>query len=169
MAREEFLATYGGVYEHSAWVAEAVFAGGLGEPHDSAEGLHAAMAAAVDAASRERKLALLCAHPDLAGRLAIGELTPDSRAEQAGAGLDSCTPEEFARFHSLNAAYRARFGFPFIMAVKGRNRAEILAAMERRVGNDPDAEFATALAEVHKIALFRLRALVSRPDEVGEG
>ena len=160
MTREAFLARFGGVYEHSPWVAEGVLAAGHGSAHDSAEGLQSAMARVVEAAGRDRQLALLRAHPDLAGRLAVaGGLTASSTAEQASAGLDRCTPAEFARFQDLNAAYREKFGFPFIMAVRGRSRTEILAAFERRVANDAETEFATALAEVHKIALLRLREL----------
>jgi 2-oxo-4-hydroxy-4-carboxy-5-ureidoimidazoline decarboxylase len=160
MTRPEFVAGFGGIYEHSPWVAEAVYDARLAPAHDSLEGLHAAMVEAVALAPRERRLALLRAHPDLAGRLAVaGGLTAASSAEQASAGLDACTPAEFARFQALNTAYREKFGFPFIMAVKGRSRAEILAAFERRVNNDPETEFATALSEVHKIALLRLRDL----------
>lgn len=160
LAPAAFLAAQGAVYEHSPWIAEALLARRLTAEHDTVEGLHAALAAIVEAAPRERQLALLRAHPDLAGRLAVrGELTAHSTAEQAGAGLAQCSPEEFARFTSLNEAYRAKFGFPFIMAVKGRSRDEILAAFERRLGNGAAAEFATALAEVHKIALLRLQAL----------
>jgi len=160
MDRAAFLAAYGPVYEHSPWIAEAVFDAGLTEEHETAEGLQAALAAVVEAAPRERQLALLRAHPDLAGRPAVqGELTPQSAAEQAGAGLGACSPAELQRLTALNEAYKAKFGFPFIMAVKGYGRAEILAAFERRVGNDPADEFLTALAEVHKIALLRLHAL----------
>jgi 2-oxo-4-hydroxy-4-carboxy-5-ureidoimidazoline decarboxylase len=160
MTREAFLARFGGVYEHSPWVAEGVLAAGLGPAHDSAEGLQAAMARVVEAAGQDRQLALLRAHPDLAGRLAIqGGLTAPSTAEQASAGLDRCTPAEFTRFQALNAGYRDKFGFPFIMAVRGRSRTEILATFERRVANDAETEFATALGEVHKIALLRLREL----------
>ena len=160
LSRAAFLALYGPVYEHSPWIAEAVFDSGLTEDHQTTEGLQAAMAAAVEVAPPDRQLALLRTHPDLAGRLAIrGELTPQSAAEQAGAGLGDCSPAEFQRFTTLNEAYKAKFGFPFIIAVKGRSRAEILAAFEGRVGNDPAAEFRTALDEVHKIALLRLRDL----------
>ena len=155
--RATFLALYGPVYEHSPWIAETVFDAGLRVVHDGPEGLHAAMRAVVEAASRERQLALLRAHPDLAGRLAVrGELTARSTSEQAGAGLDKCTPEEFAKFTWLNEAYKAKFGIPFVMAIKGRGREEILAAFERRMGNDMAAEVRTALDEVHKIARFRL-------------
>jgi OHCU decarboxylase len=160
LSREAFMAAQGAVYERSPWIAEALLARGLTPAHDTVGGLHAALRAIVDAAPHDRQLALLRAHPDLAGRLALrGELTAHSAAEQAGAGLGQCSPEEFARFTQLNEAYQARFGFPFIMAVRGRTRAEILAAFERRLGNDAASEFATALAEVHKIALLRLQAL----------
>lgn len=159
---QEFIARFGGVFEHSPWVAEGVLAGGHGRAAwDTAEGLHAAMVQVVRAAPHDRKLALLRAHPDLAGRLAVaGELTSASSAEQASAGLDKCTAEEFARFTELNDAYTARFGFPFIMAVKGRSRAEILSSFERRIHNSPEEEFATALAQVERIALLRLRDLL---------
>jgi 2-oxo-4-hydroxy-4-carboxy-5-ureidoimidazoline decarboxylase len=161
MSRSTFVASYGPVYEHSPWIAEALYAGGLDESHDTAEGLASAMRAVVEAASPARRLDLLRAHPDLAGRLALrGELTAQSSREQSGAGLDSCSPEELQRFTTLNEAYTARFGFPFIMAVRGASRAQILAAFERRLGNDAGVEFRTALDEVHKIALFRLRDLL---------
>lgn len=159
MDRAAFVARFGGVFEHSPWVAEAVWESG--RVPDGVEALHAAMAAVVRAAGRDRQTALLNAHPDLAGRLAVrGALTADSRLEQAGAGLDRCSPDEHARFTELNDAYRARFGFPFILAVKGRSRAEILAIFERRLGNAPEEEFATALAEVERIARLRLADLL---------
>ena len=159
MDRAAFLARFGGVFEHSPWIAEGAW--DAGPIPDSAEGLHAAMVAVLRAAPRERKTALLNAHPDLAGKLAMrGELTADSTQEQASAGLDRCTPEEFARFTELNDAYKARFGFPFIMAVKGRSRAEILAAFETRVHNGPEEEFATALAQVERIAWLRLKDML---------
>jgi 2-oxo-4-hydroxy-4-carboxy-5-ureidoimidazoline decarboxylase len=158
LPRAEFVARFGGVYEHSPWVAEAAFDAGLPADADTPEGLHQALSAAMRAAPRERQLALIRAHPDLAGRLArAGSLTAASTAEQRSAGLDQCTDDELARFTALNEAYKARFGFPFIMAVKGSTRAEILAAFERRVASDPEAEFGTALDEIDRIALLRLR------------
>jgi 2-oxo-4-hydroxy-4-carboxy-5-ureidoimidazoline decarboxylase len=164
MAPAEFMARFGGIYEHSTWVAEGVLAQGLRSVHDDPDQLAASMAAVVDAASPERQMALLRAHPELAGRLAIaGALTADSMSEQASARLDQCTPQEFARFTELNTLYGARFGFPFIIAVRGLDRVAILAAFEVRVGNDADTEFAAALAQVHRIARFRLAAL-SSPD-----
>lgn len=158
-----FIARFGGVFEHSPWVAEGVLAAAGADRRslDSVDGLHAAMVRVVRAAPRDRQLALLRAHPDLAGRLALaGELTAASTAEQAGAGLDRCTPDEFARFTALNTAYTAKFGFPFILAVRGRTRAEILAAFEARIHNDAETEFNTALAQVDRIALLRLGDLV---------
>lgn len=158
--RAAFVALHGRVYEHSPWIAEAACAAGLRAEHDTVEGLHRTLAAIVDAAPRERQLALLRAHPDLAGRLAMrGALTAESTSEQASAGLDKCTPAEFQRFTELNDAYKRKFPFPFIMAVKGKSRGEILEAFERRMHHDADGEFRTALAEVHKIALIRLRDL----------
>ncbi|HEY3145085.1 MAG TPA: 2-oxo-4-hydroxy-4-carboxy-5-ureidoimidazoline decarboxylase [Dongiaceae bacterium] len=158
--RTQFVALYGRVYEHSAWIAEAAWSAGLSPTCDTVEGLHQVLAKIVDAAPRNRQLALLCAHPDLAGRLAVrGELTAESTSEQASAGLDKCTPEEFLRLTELNDAYKRKFPFPFIMAVKGRTRSDILEAFERRILNSEDAESRTALAEVHKIALLRLRDL----------
>jgi len=155
-----FVALHGRVYEHSPWIAEAAWNAGLGKAQDSVEGLHRVLAEIVDAAARDKQLALLNAHPDLAGRLAMrGELTVESTSEQASAGLDKCTPDEFKRFTELNDAYKAKFAFPFIMAVKGKTRAEILHAFEQRIHNDPEIEFRTALNEVHKIALLRLRDL----------
>ena len=158
--RAQFVTLYGRVYEHSPWIAEAVWSAGLTPRHDTVEGLHEALAAIVDAAPRAQQLALLNAHPDLAGRLAVrGELTAESTSEQTSAGLDKCSPDEFRRFTELNDAYQRKFPFPFIMAVKGKSRAEILEAFERRVHHAEDVEFRTALAEVHKIALLRLRDL----------
>ena len=158
--RAGFLARYGGVYESSPWIAEAVW--DAGETADHVEPLAAAMAAQVEAAGRAAQLALLRAHPDLAGRLAVaGALTADSTAEQAGAGLDRCTPEEFDAFRRLNARYVARCGFPFILAVRGRSRAEILAIFERRAEAPPEAEFREALDQVHRIARLRLEALAA--------
>src|SRR5688572_13555553 len=156
----QFVTLYGRLYEHSPWGGERAWSGGWNPRQDTVEGLHGALAGIVDAAPRARQLALLNAHPDLAGRLAVrGELTAESTSEQASAGLEKCTPEEFRRFTELNDAYRRKFPFPFIMAVKGRSRAEILDAFERRIDHDADTEFRTALDQVHKIALLRLRDL----------
>lgn len=160
MSRQEFVARLGGVYEHSPWIAEALHDRGLTDKEDTPEGLAAAMAEVLAAADDEAKLALIRAHPDLAGRAAIaGDLTAASRSEQAGAGLDRCTPEEYRRFQELNEAYKQKFGFPFILAVSGKTRHDILAAFEARSRNDRQTEFDTALAEIDKIARLRLAAM----------
>ncbi len=160
LSRDAFVARFGAVYEHSPWIAEALYDRGLTPDEDTPEGLAQAMAAVLGAASADAKLALICAHPDLAGRAAIaGELTDSSRTEQTGAGLDRCTPEEYRRFQELNEAYKAKFGFPFILAVAGKTGHEILAAFESRLGNDKDTEFRTALQQIDRIALIRLAAL----------
>ena len=158
MDRAAFVATLSGIFEHSPWVAEGAC---LARPVASVDALHAAMVAAVRNATAERQLALLRAHPELAGKAAIrGELTTDSASEQSGAGLNQCSLEEFARLTALNAAYNAKFGFPFILAVKGYDRAGILGEFARRVEHDRTTEFEIALAQVARIARFRLDALL---------
>jgi len=153
-----FITAFGGTFEHSPWVAERAFGRG---PFASVDALHGAMVRAMHDASRDEQLALLRAHPELAGKAAIrGELTADSTKEQSGAGLDQCTPEEFARINALNARYNATFGFPFIVAVKGLDRAAILREFTRRADNAPEVEFAEALKQVARITRFRLDALV---------
>lgn len=153
---------FGGVYEHSPWVAQGAIENGLTSSADAAEGLAAHMAGVVDSASKEQKLDLLRAHPDLAGRLALaGEMTASSLNEQSAAGLDQCTPEELARFTELNNIYTGTFGFPFILAVRGYHRTEILELFEQRTANSPEAEFAEALRQVNKIARLRIEAMFS--------
>ncbi|MGB1311523.1 MAG: 2-oxo-4-hydroxy-4-carboxy-5-ureidoimidazoline decarboxylase [Leucothrix sp.] len=158
MKKAEFVQQFGSIYEHSAWVAEQAFDRGNTD-FNSLVSLTQSLRCEVEAAGEERQLALLCAHPDLAGKAAVtGNLTAASTSEQAGAGLDQCSPEEFVRFEQFNKAYTQQFDFPFIMAVKGANRHLILEAFEKRLLNDRDTEFKTALEEVHKIAGFRLTA-----------
>ncbi len=157
LTRDGFVARFGPVYEASLWVAEAVWPAAARGELDEPEALARAMREAVDEASRERRLALIRAHPQLA--VAGGAMAEASVREQRGAGLDQCSPDELAAFRDLNGAYLARFGHPFIIAVKGRSRADILAAFANRLENDPEAEFATAMAEIHRIAGFRLAAL----------
>ncbi len=157
MDRAEFVAAFGGIYEHSPWVAERAFELELGPAHDRPLGLANALARAFRAASREERLGVLRAHPDLAGKLAQARrLTPESSAEQASAGLDALTDEERAEFTRLNEAYTARFGFPFIIAVRDHDKAGILAAFRRRLENDPESEFAEACRQVERIAELRL-------------
>lgn len=158
MTEREFLMRYGGIYENSPWVAQK--AAPLVDGSADIDVIARVMVDCVDNASRERQLALICAHPDLAGKAAVaGELTDDSRSEQASAGLDQCSPEEYERFQALNRAYRRKFGFPFVMAVRNCSRAQILAAFESRLENDYDEEFENALLEIHRIARLRLVAL----------
>jgi OHCU decarboxylase len=157
MSEDQFVQRFGGIYEHSPWIARETHRRGLGPGEDTPAGLSEAMQRVVGDADRDRLMALIDAHPDLAGRAAVrGELTAESSAEQSGAGIDQCSAEEFERFQRLNAAYKERFGFPFIMAVKGSNRHRILAAFVERLENDADTEFRGALDEIHKIARFRL-------------
>lgn len=156
--QDRFTAALGAIFEHSPWIARQAWPR---RPFASVDALHAAMCATLAAADEEAKLALIRAHPELAGKLAIrGELTEHSTREQAGAGLDRCTPDEFARLSALNAEYQARFGFPFILAVRGHTRASIIANMAARVGNDRPLEIATALAQIERIARFRLGDLL---------
>ncbi|MEM9392818.1 MAG: allantoinase PuuE [Pseudomonadota bacterium] len=160
MARAAFLETFGGVFEHSPWIAERAFDGELGRAHDTADGVHAALVRRFREASRDERLGVLNAHPDLAGKLAAAKrLTAESSAEQAGAGLDALTDGEHDAFTRLNDAYKTKFGFPFIIAVKGLSKGEILEAFTARIENDRDTEFETACAQVEKIALLRLRDL----------
>lgn len=158
--RDAFIATFADVYEHSPWVADTVYQAGVDETLDYVQVMHERMSQAMLSAPHDTQLALINAHPDLAGKAAVrGELTASSTAEQAGAGIHECTAEEFARFTELNQAYKDKFGFIFIMAVKGSNRHQILAAFEERMHNTPEQEFARALAEINKIALFRLQTM----------
>ncbi len=161
MAREEFVRAFGGIYEHSPFIAERAHALELGPAHDSASGLANALARAFRSSSHDERLGVLRAHPDLAGKLAAAKrLTPESTAEQASAGLDALTDDERARFNALNTAYVERFGFPFIIAVRGLTRDRILAAFERRIANGPDEEFETACRQVERIARLRLETML---------
>lgn len=154
MSAAEFIARFGDVAEHSPWVAERAAAL---RPFMSLDEMIAAFVAIMEAATREEQRALLVAHPDLAGRAAIaGELTEDSRREQAGAGLDQLTRDEFDRFTAMNAVYRERNGIPFIFAVRGATKHDILAGFDARIGNPPEVEFRTALGQVARIIRFRL-------------
>jgi 2-oxo-4-hydroxy-4-carboxy-5-ureidoimidazoline decarboxylase len=150
MTRDEFVARYGWVFEDSPWVAEEAWALG---PFAGREALHRAMVGLVEAAPYERKLALLRAHPDLGARARMSDA---SAGEQAGAGLDRMSAADYARLQEMNRRYREKFGFPFLFAVKGSTVPDILEALERRVDAAPDAEFREALAQVYRIAGFRL-------------
>jgi OHCU decarboxylase len=161
LTRTLFVERFGGVYEHSPWIAAAAYDAGLSPSSDTADGLARALAAAAATGTADEKRALIQAHPDLAGKLALAQtLTPQSTREQASAGLDRLAPEELRQFRELNDAYRARFGTPFIMAVRGKSKADILAAFQRRLANDADAETRTALAEIDEIAALRLKDIL---------
>jgi OHCU decarboxylase len=163
MERDAFVSAYGGVFEHSPWIAEGAHALELGPAHDTAAGLHSALARVFRAADAERRLGVLTAHPDLAGKLAQAKrLTAESTSEQASAGLDALTDDERAEFTRLNDAYTAKFGFPFIVAVRDHDKPSILAAFRRRAGNDREAELEEACRQVERIAELRLADMLPR-------
>ena len=160
MTPDEFVQRFGGVFEHSPWIAERAWKSGLPARLDAAS-LHSSLCAVFRAATQDEQTGVIRAHPDLAGKLAVAaELTAASRAEQASAGLDQCTTEEFDRFQILNDAYKSKFGFPFILAVRGLSRGDILSAFEKRIKNDTAGEFEEALRQIEKIALLRLNELL---------
>jgi len=155
MTKDEFVDVFCGMYEHSLWAAERAWTPTL----EGQDNIIAAMKTVVDAAGRARQDALICAHPDLAGKLALsGDLTASSTREQAGAGLDQCSQDELEKFQNYNTAYENKFGFPFIVAVKGMNRQDILAQFKQRLDNDKDEERAAALTQIHKIARLRIES-----------
>ena len=159
MSVAEFAANFGDVAEHSPWVAERATGA---RPFADREAVVDAFAAVLRGAARDERLAVLRAHPDLAGRAAIaGDLSEDSRREQAGAGLDRLTPGEFERFTTLNAAYKERFDIPFIFAVKGATKGMILAAFEERLSNGLEDELKSAIDNVCRIMRFRIEDRVA--------
>jgi OHCU decarboxylase len=161
LSRRAFVARFGHVFEESPWIAEAAFDAGLPADAHTAAGLHRALCAVLRAAPADRQRSLILAHPDLAGRLVrTGALTKASTEEQTGAGLDRLTDAEVAQFTALNAAYREKFAMPFIIAVKGLSKNDILAAFSARMNNDRDIEIAAALAQIERIALLRLQDIL---------
>ena len=162
MAQEQFVSALDGVYEHSPWVAEAAW---HKRPFSDLDHVHRALAEAVREAGRDKQLALIQAHPELAGKAAIrGELTPESTREQSGVGLERCSPEEFQRLTELNREYGAKFGFPFIIAVRGHTRDSIIASLAERLRHAPSEEFDEALRQIDTIALFRLQGRLSESE-----
>ncbi|KWB48514.1 OHCU decarboxylase [Burkholderia ubonensis] len=158
MASGAFVAALSGIFEHSPWVAEA--AAGA-RPYASIDALHETMSGAVEAAGEVRQLALINAHPELAGKAAVrGELTAESTREQSGAGLDQCTQEEFDKLLTLNRTYREKFGFPFILAVRGYDRHGVIANFESRVNHSRTEELRASLDQIYRIARFRLDDLI---------
>jgi len=161
LPKDDFIGRFGGIFEHSPWVAEHAYELELGPAHDTASGLHNAMARAFRGGSENERLDVLKAHPDLAGKIAQAKrLTPESESEQASAGLDALTDVERDTFIKLNAQYTDKFGFPFIIAVKGLTKDQILGAFQTRIGNDRDTEFAEACRQVERIALLRLEDIL---------
>jgi chitin deacetylase len=157
----DFVTRFGGIFEHSPWIAEGAFALELGHAHDTAAGLHNALCRVFRSASDKDRMGVLRAHPDLAGKLAEAKrLTEDSTSEQASAGLDALTDAERAAFQAQNAAYVDKHGFPFIIAVRDHDKAGIMRAFDRRIGNDTDAEFQEACKQVERIARLRLEAIL---------
>ncbi|MGB0944668.1 MAG: 2-oxo-4-hydroxy-4-carboxy-5-ureidoimidazoline decarboxylase [Marinomonas sp.] len=161
LSKDAFMAQFAGVYEHSDWVAELLWqqleVSVEKQCFDTVDAIASQMKNIVDTASYDLKLALLRAHPDLAGKAALaGELTDDSTSEQAGVGLDELNEEEFQRFQHINDSYKTKFEFPFIMAVKGATKTQIFDGFDARIDNSVEVEFARAVNEVHKIAGFRL-------------
>jgi OHCU decarboxylase len=161
MTQARFVERFGGIFEHSAWIAERAWALELGPAHDSAVGLHNALARMFRSAAPAERLAVLRAHPDLAGKLAAAKrLTPESTAEQASAALDALTDDERATFERLNTDYVAKHGFPFIIAVRDNTKDSILRAFHARIANDTDTEFTTACRQVERIAELRLKDIL---------
>lgn len=161
MTQDRFVERFGGIFEHSPWIAEGAWSLELGPAHDCATGLHNALARIFRSATPDQRMAVLRAHPDLAGKLAAAKrLTPESTAEQASAALDALTDNERARFTELNTAYVAKHGFPFIIAVRDNTKASILQAFETRISNDTATEFSTACAQVERIAELRLKDIL---------
>ena len=161
MSPADFTARLGAIFEHSPWVAERAAAQ---RPFASVDALHQAMAGVVRDASHDERLRLIRAHPELAGKAAVrGELTDESTREQKGAGLDRCSPEEFERMQDLNRRYNEKFGFPFVIAVKGHDRDGILRHFAQRLGNDREVEMAECIEQIIRIGGHRLADAVTGP------
>ena len=158
MGREEFVARFGAVFEKSPWIAERAWEN---SPFKNLDGLYAAFVGTIDDAPEERRVALIRAHPDLAGKAALaGELTEESANEQASAGLDRLSPGEYERFHRLNAAYREKLGLPYVVCVRDHTKETIIAGAERRLSNTREEEIGAALYEISRISRLRLEDLV---------
>ena len=157
MDRDTFVAEFGGIFEHSPWIADGAFDLELGPTHDTAQGVHQMLARIFRSADADKRLGVLTAHPDLAGKLAEAKrLTAESTAEQASVGLDSLTDDERATLTAMNTEYTSKFGFPFIIAVRDNTKASIMDAFKRRISNDRDTEFTEACRQVERIAELRL-------------
>jgi len=165
MDHGEFVSRFGAVFERSPWVAEGAWER---RPFDDLDGLHGSFVRAIHEAPEDRRVALIRAHPDLAGKAALaGELTEESAGEQASAGLDRLSPGEYERFHRLNAAYREKFGLPYVVCVRDNTKETIFAGAERRLSNTREEEIEAALAEISRIGCLRLEDLVENPRTEG--
>ena len=161
MSHQKFVQTFGGIFEKSPWVAEKTWNSELGPAHDTVKGLHNAFCRIFRAEEKENRLAVLKAHPDLAVKLSkIEHLTKESQQEQASAGLDNLTSDEFEKFSELNRSYMEKYGFPFIIAVKDYNKFEILDTFISRIKNTQEKEFNEACAQVERIAELRLMDII---------
>ena len=155
LSKSEFIKVFANIFENARWIAEELY---NQKPFDNFEALSSKMLNIFEATTREKQLKILNAHPDLANKIKISLLTPDSLKEQTSAGLDQCTKEEFSEFKKLNDAYK-KFGFPFILAVKGKTKIEILNNFRKRIFSDPKIEFDEAIKQVKQIASLRLKEL----------
>jgi len=156
--REQFIESLGSIFEHSPWVADLVYEN---RPFDSKVRLHQTMVEAVKQSPELQRMALICNHPELAGKEADeGTLTEDSQKEQSRAGLDQCTAAELTQLKSLNNSYLEKFDFPFVIAVTGLDKSQIIAAIELRLKNSAGDEFDTSINEIAKIGMIRLNALI---------
>lgn len=166
MDQKRFISELGPIFENSSWIAEGAWEK---RPFDDIDGLHAAFLAVVRNAPEDRRFALIQAHPDLAGKAALaGELTDESASEQASAGLDRLSPEEYERFHKLNAAYRKKFDLPYVVCVRDNTKETIFAGAEKRLTNTRDEEVEAALGEISRISRLRLEDLVQDPATGGK-
>ena len=157
-SKDQFIESLGGIFEHSPWVADLVYED---RPFETIAQLQQTMIEAVQHSPEFQRMALICNHPELAGKeAAAGTLTEDSRQEQSRAGLDQCTAADLAQLQSLNLAYRKKFEFPFVIAVTGLNKDQIIAAVKSRLKNSFNVEFDTSVAEIGKIGMIRLNALI---------
>ena len=158
LPQSEFIKIFANIFENARWIAEELY---VQKPFNDFEELSSKILAIFENATKDKQLKILNAHPDLANKTKINLLTPDSLKEQASAGLDKCTEKEFNEFKKLNDAYK-KFGFPFILAVKGKSKIEILNNFRKRINSEPQVEFEEAIKQVKKIASLRLKNLNSK-------
>ena len=156
LSRSEFVEIFANIFEKTKWIAEKLY---NQKPFDDFKDLCSKMLGIFETASKETQLKILEAHPDLADKVTVNLLTSNSRSEQSNAGLDQCSEEEFNEFKNLNKSYRQKYGFPFVIAVKGKNKIEILSKFRKRILNSVDEEFSEAIIQIGKIANLRLNEI----------